>query len=546
VKASSRRRAGSHDCATQAIVAVHDVGEQHGLVYIVSDFIDGQGLDVWLKSNRPTWREAIRLTAAVADALAHAHAHFTVHRDVKPGNIILTRDRTPVLVDFGLGLDESATAGLELGIVSGTPAYMSPEQVSGTAHRIDGRTDIYSLGVMLYEMLCGLLPFRASEARELLRQVRHDEPQPPRQLIRELPPDLERVCLQALAKRMQDRQSSAADFADDLRKVLLTTTDTGSPSTFAVSLTETDSRDPSLSQSTSVRSAVSSTSSSERLFREAERRQVTILVCGCDLFTSEDFLEGIEPEEQAEVLRSLQQSCEQEVRRFDGTVVQATAEGVVVCFGYPVAYEDAARRAAQLGLSILENIQAVAEPFQHQHKLELKPWIGIHTGRGVVRTEEGAISLPGEVRNIAVRLGDVAEPGQLLCTEATRALIEGYFDCAPLGSRKIKGASRAVDLFLIRGVGRARSAIEATGPIGLTPLTGRDHELSLLQDRWEEAQEDMGQVVMLVGEPGLGKSRLVHTLKELVLGRMVEGELDAPVIEWRCSPQFQSACGTSR
>ncbi len=527
------------------IVAVHDVGEQAGLVYIVSDFIDGQGLDAWLKSNRPTWREAIRLTAAVADALAHAHANFTVHRDVKPGNIILTHDRTPVLVDFGLGLDESATAGLELGIVAGTPAYMSPEQVSGTAHRIDGRTDIYSLGVMLYEMLCGLLPFRAHEARELLRQVRHDEPQPPRQLIRELPPELERVCLQALAKRMQDRQSSAADFADDLRKVLLTATDAGSPSTLAISLTETDSHhpplsQPPLSQPTSVRSAVSSTSSSGRLFREAERRQVTVLVCGCDLFTSEEFLEGIEPEEQAEVLRSLQQSCEQEVRRFDGTVVQATADGVVVCFGYPVAYEDAARRAAQVGLSILENIQAVGEPFQRQHNLELKPWVGIHTGLGVVRTEEGAIALPGEVRNIAVRLGDVAESGQLLCTEATQALIEGYFDCAPLGSRKIKGASRAVELFLVRGVGPARSAIEATGPTGLTPLTGRDHELSLLQDRWEQAQEDMGQVVMLVGEPGLGKSRLVHTLKELVLGQMVEGELDAPVIEWRCSPQFQN------
>ena len=200
------------------IVAVHDVGEQDGLVYIVSDFIDGQGLDAWLKSHRPNWREATRLAAAVADALAHAHANSTVHRDVKPANIILTPDGTPVLVDFGLGLDELTTAGSELGIVSGTPVYMSPEQVSGTAHRIDGRTDIYSLGVMLYEMLCGRLPFRAKEASELLRQVRHDEPQPLRQLIRDLPPELERICLKSLAKRMQDRHSSAADFADDLRR----------------------------------------------------------------------------------------------------------------------------------------------------------------------------------------------------------------------------------------------------------------------------------------------------------------------------------------
>jgi len=522
------------------IVAVHDVGEQDGLVYIVSDFIDGQGLDVWLKSNRPTWREATRLTAAVADALAHAHANITVHRDVKPGNIILTHEGTPVLVDFGLGLDESASAGLELGIVAGTPAYMSPEQVSGTAHRIDGRTDIYSLGVMLYEMLCGRLPFRSSEARELLRQVRNDEPQPLRQLIRDLPPELERVCLKALAKQMQDRQSSAADFAEELRQVLLTVTDTGSWSTSAISLREPASRDPALTQPPSFRSSGSATSASERRFREAERRQVTVLVCGCEALASEEFLEGIEPEEQAEVLRSLHQSCEQDVRRFDGTVVQANAEGVVVCFGYPVAHEDAARRAAQAALSILENIKAVGEPFQRQHNLELKPWVGIHTGLGVVQTEEGAISLLGEARNLAVRLGDVAEPGQLLCTDATHALIQGFFECAPLGSRKIKGVTRAVDLFVIRGVGHARSAIEVKGPTGLTPLTGRDHELSLLNDRWEQAQEGMGQVVLLVGEAGLGKSRLVHTLKELVLGQMVEGEVDAPVIEWRCSPQFQN------
>jgi len=143
-----------------------------------------------------------------------------------------------VLVDFGLGLDESATAGLELGIIAGTPAYMSPEQFSGAAHRIDGRTDIYSLGVMLYEMLCGRLPFRASEARELLRQVRDDEPQPPRQLIRDLASRARRVCLKALAKRMQDRYSTAADFADYLRRVLQSSGDTSQLSSSGIAPAE--------------------------------------------------------------------------------------------------------------------------------------------------------------------------------------------------------------------------------------------------------------------------------------------------------------------
>jgi serine/threonine protein kinase len=166
------------------------MGVHEGQVYVVSDFVEGPSLDEWLEANRPSWPEAVRLAAAVADALSHAHARSIVHRDVKPANILLTADGAPVLVDFGLALDEAAAGGREFGVVVGTPLYMSPEQVAGEAHRIDGRTDVYSLGVVLYEMLTGRLPFRAEETRELLRQVLQDEPQPPRQLVADLPPEL--------------------------------------------------------------------------------------------------------------------------------------------------------------------------------------------------------------------------------------------------------------------------------------------------------------------------------------------------------------------
>src|SRR5215470_17089330 len=204
------------------IVAVHDVGMHEGQVYIVSDYLDGPDLGRWLRDHRPAWPEAARIAAAVADALAHAHARLIIHRDVKPANILLTADRAPVLVDFGLALDDAGAGGREKGKVSGTPWYMSPEQATGTAHRIDGRTDIYSLGVVLYEMLTGRLPFRATHLQELLRQVRDDEPQPPRQLVGDIPPELGRACLKALAKRQEDRYTTAGDFAADLRRVLPT------------------------------------------------------------------------------------------------------------------------------------------------------------------------------------------------------------------------------------------------------------------------------------------------------------------------------------
>jgi tetratricopeptide (TPR) repeat protein len=202
------------------IVAVHDVGVQEGQVYIVSDYLDGPDLGRWLREHRPAWPEAARMAASVADALAHAHSRLIVHRDVKPPNILLSADGAPVLVDFGMALGDAQAGGTAKGLVAGTPSYMSPEQAAGTAHRIDGRTDIYSLGVVLYEMLTGRRPFRGSHYQELLRQVRDDEPQPPRQLVADIPPELERVCLKALAKRQEDRYTTAGDFAADLRRVL--------------------------------------------------------------------------------------------------------------------------------------------------------------------------------------------------------------------------------------------------------------------------------------------------------------------------------------
>jgi serine/threonine protein kinase len=278
------------------IVAVHDVGLDRGQIYVVSDFLDGPHLGRWLEGQRPAWPEAAHIATAVADALAHAHARLIVHRDIKPANIILTLDRGPVLVDFGLGLDEARAGGSELGVISGTPSYMAPEQVAGLAHRIDGRTDIYSLGVVLYEMLCGRVPFRASNLRELLRQVRDDEPQPPRQLNRDIPPELERACLKALAKPLQDRYTTAADFAEDLRRVSQSA-GPASPASSRQSFSGTLTRGPQGEPSSSSQRDAHMSSSSRRRAREAERRQVTVLFCGCDLFESDPYLGNLEPED---------------------------------------------------------------------------------------------------------------------------------------------------------------------------------------------------------------------------------------------------------
>ncbi len=202
--------------------------------------------------------------------------------------------------------------------------------------------------------------------------------------------------------------------------------------------------------------------SSRRGARGAERRQVTVLIYGCKAFESEAYLE-LDAEDQAEVLRTFRQACEEAVFRSDGTIVQCDEKGLLVCFGYPVAYEDAARRAARAALGLLKDLPGLGETLRRQHKLELNPWVGLHTGAAVVEAKDDGVSLVGEARTLAVRLEDVATPGQVHCTEATYRLIRGPFECTALGPRKFKGVAQPVELFQVQGVGVGQSAIEAAG-----------------------------------------------------------------------------------
>jgi serine/threonine protein kinase len=203
------------------IVEVYDVGgtAEHPF-FVVSKYIPGTDLAKKMKESGLETGAAVQLVATVADALHHAHGKGLVHRDVKPGNILIDADGNAYLVDFGLALrEEDIGKGPKF---AGTPAYMSPEQARSEGHRVDGRSDIFSLGIVLYELLVRQHPFPANSKVEVLNLIATHEPRPPRQSNDRIPKELERICLKALAKRPTERYTTATDFAEDLNLFLAT------------------------------------------------------------------------------------------------------------------------------------------------------------------------------------------------------------------------------------------------------------------------------------------------------------------------------------
>lgn len=267
---------------------------------------------------------------------------------------------------------------------------------------------------------------------------------------------------------------------------------------------------------------------------QPERRQLTVLFC--DVVGSTILSGKLEPEDFRDVMQAYQQVAAAVVQRFDGYVAQFLGDGLLIYFGYPHAHEDDAQRAVRAGLGILEALDVLNGHLQTHHGLTLAVRIGIHTGLVIVGSLGGGgfkqeqLAL-GETPNLAARLQNLAASHTVAISDATYHLVEGYFHCQPLGEQPLKGIAMPVMVYRVLGESGIQNRLEMSR--SLTPLVGRDAEMAFLLERWEQVQAGQGQMVLLSGEAGIGKSRLIHALQERL------GAANPTIIQCRCSPYFQ-------
>jgi class 3 adenylate cyclase/predicted ATPase len=261
---------------------------------------------------------------------------------------------------------------------------------------------------------------------------------------------------------------------------------------------------------------------------EAERRQLTVMFC--DLVGSTKLSSQLDPEEYREVVRAYQSACTEVIQRYDGYIAQYLGDGLLVYFGYPHAHEDDAQRAVRTGLEILAAMEDLNKKLAQEQGITLALRLGIHTGLVVVgamgggaRQEQLAL---GETPNVAARIQGLAASNTIAMSEATYRLGQGYFECQDLGAQALRGVAEPVHVYRVLQESGARGRLDVAGTRGLTSLVGREQEVGLLLERWEQVKNGQGQVVLLTGDAGIGKSRLVQTLKDHVANE--------PNMRWEC------------
>ena len=492
------------------ICTIYEIDEtKDSQLFIAMAYYDGEHLKAKIVRGPMPVETVVNLAIQIANGLGEAHERGIVHRDVKPPNIQITRDGQVKILDFGLAKLTRQTGITQTGTTLGTVAYMSPEQSRG--ERVDHRTDIWALGVVLYEMLTAELPFKADYEAAMVYAIVNEDPKPLQELQLDIPANLQRAINRILAKEPENRYQTMAEL---------------------VSYLHGDK------QESETQMTLSTTGLTETRKRQAERRQITAMFCELTILPLKS--QPLDPEVLYIVTSKYHDLCEKIINRFDGHLAQKLGNGILVYFGFPHAHEDDPIRAVHAGLGIVDGVKYMSSTLEQAQQIKLEVRAGIHTGFVVAGEtddsgEQDTRSIIGEAPTIATKMLSVVEPNTLVIGETTIRLGKGYFDTRNLGAHSLKGISESISLFEVLHVSQAKSRLDLAAETGMTPLVGREQEVALMLKRWQQTTDGMGQVVLLGGEPGIGKSRLVQMLKEHVVR-----DPKVWVAETQCSPYYQN------
>ncbi|HKH43688.1 MAG TPA: protein kinase, partial [Thermoanaerobaculia bacterium] len=493
-----------------AIVKIFDLIVSAEADAIVMELVEGVSLAQMLRDGPLDLPRAFSLAREIAEALDEAHTQGIVHRDLKTENVVLTPAGHPKILDFGIAKQaEDFEASLTVeGRVLGTCRAMAPEQAEG--REVDHRADLFSFGTLLYEVLTGHSPFLDRSAAATLRRVCTQRQAPMRAINPWIPPELSDLVDHLLEKEPANRPRTAREVASRLARIAAeaqlafaqdsgswsisgdTTLDDIHPAT-AVLPAPAPPQWPALPPPSSA---------------TAERCQVTVLLCA----PVHPDGQPLDPEEMLGGMREMHAAMSRVVERFGGHLGPARDFGWPVYFGYPRAHEDDPCRAARAALCIVEEARAIC-PATGAVIADL--CVGVHTGPMIMaRAGNDPVAL-GDAPNIAALILSFAPPGAVLLSQTTWRLIEGFFDGEELSAPLLLGG-RSTPLYRVTADRGVRSRFDAGR--ALAPLVARERELGLLLEHWEHAREGSGRTVLLSGEAGIGKSRLVWELKQRIAG----------------------------
>ncbi|MFE8603634.1 TOMM system kinase/cyclase fusion protein [Archangium violaceum] len=490
------------------IVRIFDVGTWKDIPYLVIEYLRGRSLHAMLKQERLEPLRAVQLMEQIAAGLAHAHQQGIIHRDLKPSNVFVLENGRVKLLDFGLAYLIAGNTPSHL--QAGTPAYMAPEQWRGEPQ--DGRTDLWAAGVILFEMLTGVLPYQAQQPRGLRSQVTSREPvSPARAHAPELREELEQVLQRALQKDPDLRFQSAEELRQALHAV-----------------------EPLLARP--VTPLPLRRGAAARPDTAIQRRQVTLL--SARLGSLDVLPPSLTPDDRSEVLEMFHHCCILETGQWGGTLITSINDQLLICFGCGAAKEDDAERAVRAAEHLLN---AMKEQLHHLGQPDrLLPQLGLHTGPVTldylaVQAQSGGLTLQGEAPTIASALAAHARPGTVLLSEQTHRLVLGIFATESLGPHRLEGSRSKLDVHRVLSDREVTSRFERASRQGLTPLIGRTEELAFLLEAWSRVRNGQGQLLLLTGEAGMGKSRVVQALRERLAGE------SHTHLTCQCWPQFKDS-----